>query len=147
MRFKKIFISSNRTEHLIRGTADNIIKASNYSDINRLFRATAFVVRFAKTLFRKVKGENLKLFNYADASEIYEAKIHWIKGNDQLFLLKNENYENLSKNLTLKFDEENSIRCYNRLDKGHTYNHPIMLTKNRELTKLIQSNVSTADMP
>ena len=61
-------------------------------------------------------------------------------------LLKNENYENLSKNLTLKFDEENSIRCFNRLDNGNKYNHPIILSKNRELTKLIQSNLSIADI-
>ena len=45
---------------------------------NRLFRATAFVVRFAKNLFWKVKGE-IQNFNYVDASEIYEAKIHKVK--------------------------------------------------------------------
>ena len=94
---KNVVITGNKIEHLIPSTVDNIIKASNYSDINRLFRVTAFVVRFVKNLFRKVKGENLKLFNYADANEIYEAKIHWVKAN-QLLLLKSENYENLSKN-------------------------------------------------
>ena len=99
---KNVVITSNKIEHLIPSTIDNIIKASNYSDINRLFRFTAFVVRFVKNLFRKIKGENLKLFNYADASEIYEAKIHWIKAN-QLLLLKSENCENLSKNLTFNF--------------------------------------------
>ena len=106
---KNVVITSNKIEHLIPSTIDNIIKASNYSDINRLFRFTAFVVRFVKNLFRKIKGENLKLFNYADASEIYEAKIQWIKAN-QLLLSKSENYESLSKNLTLKFNEENIIR-------------------------------------
>ena len=94
---KNVVITGNKIEHLIPSTVDNIIKACNYSDINRLFRVTAFVVRFVKNLFRKVKGENLKLFNYADANEIYEAKIHWVKAN-QLLLLKSENYENLSKN-------------------------------------------------
>ena len=101
MRFKKnVVITSNKIEHLIHSTVDNLIKPTNYSDINRLFRVTAFVARFVKNLFWKVKGENLKLLNYADASEIYETKIHWIKAN-QLLLLKSENYENLSKNLTL----------------------------------------------
>ena len=69
----------------------------------------AFVIRFVKNLFQKVKGKNLKLFNYVNASEIYEAKIYWIKAN-QLLLLKSENYENLLKNLTLKCDEENINR-------------------------------------
>ena len=72
-------VASNKIEHLIPSTVDNIIKASNYSDINRLIRVTAFVVRFAKSLFRKVKGKKVKQFNYADANESHEAKIHWIK--------------------------------------------------------------------
>ena len=72
-------VASNKIEHLIPSTVDNKIKASNYSDINRLIRVTAFVVRFAKSLFRKVKGKKVKQFNYADANESHEAKIHWIK--------------------------------------------------------------------
>ena len=112
------------------------MKASNHSDINRLFRVTVFVVRFVKNIFRKVRRENLKLFNYVDACEIYEAKTHWIKAN-QLLLLKSENYEKLSKNLTLKFDEEKIIRCYSRLENGNKNSHPIMLSRNHELTKLI----------
>ena len=106
-------------------TVHNINKASNYSDINQLFRATTFVVRFVKNLFQKVKGKNLKIFNYGDASQINEAKIHWMKAN-QLLLLKSENYENLSKNLTLKFDGENIIRCYSRLENGNENSYPIM---------------------
>ena len=106
-------------------TVHNINKASNYSDINQLFRATTFVVRFVKNLFQKVKGKNLKIFNYGDVSQINEAKIHWIKAN-QLLLLKSENYENLPKNLTLKFDGENIIRCYSRLENGNENSYPIM---------------------
>ena len=71
VRFKKnLVITSDKIKHLKPSTVDNIIKASNYSDLNRLFRVTAFIVRFVKNIFRKVKGENLKLFNYVDASEI-----------------------------------------------------------------------------
>ena len=84
----------------------------------------AFVIRFVKNLFQKVKGKNLKLFNYVNASEIYEVKIYWIKAN-QLLLLKSENYENLLKNLTLKCDEENINRYYSRLENGNKNSHPI----------------------
>ena len=125
---KNVVITSNKIEHLIPSTVDNIIKASNYSDINSLFRVTAFAVRFVKNLFRKIKGENLKLYNYADASEIYETKTHWIKAN-QLLLLKSENYENLSQNLTLKFDEENIVRRYSRLENGNTKKPPYNVVK------------------
>ena len=83
-----------------------------------------FVIRFVKNLFQKVKGKNWKLFNYVNASEIYEAKIHWIKVN-QILLLKSENYENLSKNLTLKFDEENINQYYSRLENGNKNSDPI----------------------
>ena len=83
-----------------------------------------------------MKAENLKLFNFADTGEIYEAIIHWIKAN-QLLFLKSENYENLSKTLTLKFDEENIIRCYSRLENGNKNSHLIVLSRNHELTKLI----------
>ena len=51
-------------------------------------------------------------------------------------LLKSENYENLSKIFTVKFDEENIIRCDSRLQKENKNSHPIMLSRN-ELTKLI----------
>ena len=125
---KNFVITSNKIEHLIPSTVDNIIKASNYSDINSLFRVTAFAVRFVKNLFRKIKGENLKLYNYADASEIYETKTHWIKAN-QLLLLKSENYENLSQNLTLKFDEENIVRRYSRLENGNIKKPPYNVVK------------------
>ena len=125
---KNVVITSNKIEHLIPSTVDNIIKASNYSDINSLFRVTAFAVRFVKNLFRKIKGENLKLYNYADASEIYETKTHWIKAN-KLLLLKSENYENLSQNLTLKFDEENIVRRYSRLENGNIKKPPYNVVK------------------
>ena len=54
-------------------------------------------------------------------------------------LLKSENYEKLDEEniLPLKFDEESIIRCYSRLENGNKNSHPIMLSKNYELTKLM----------
>ena len=45
---KNVVITSTKIERLIPSTVDNIIQASNYSGINRLFRVTTFVVRFVK---------------------------------------------------------------------------------------------------
>ena len=101
-----------------------------------MFRVTALVIRFVKNLIRKVKGDDLYLKNFVDAKEIYDAKFHWIKAN-QLCLLKSDNYENLSKNLSLKFDKNNIIRCYGRLEKQTENEHPIMLSRDHYLTKLI----------
>ena len=55
---KNVVITSNKIEHLIPSTVDKIIKACNYSDINSLFRVTAFVVRFVENLFQKARIKN-----------------------------------------------------------------------------------------
>ena len=41
------------------------------------------------------------------------------------------------KNPSLKFDKENIIRCYGRLANETENKHPIMLSQNHDLTKLI----------
>ena len=102
----------------------------------KLFRVTALVIRFVKNLFRKIKGDSLNLNSYIDAKEIYKAKVHWVKAN-QLRLLKNENYEHLSKNHSLKLDKENIIRCYSCLENETENKHPIKLSQNHDLTKLL----------
>ena len=101
---------SSKVEHLPINTMDNIIDIKGYSNVMKLFRVTALVIRFVKNVFRKIKGDNLNLNSYIDAKEICETKVHWVKAN-QLRLLKSKNYEYLSKNLSLKFDKENIIRC------------------------------------
>ena len=45
---KNVVITSNKIEHLIPSTVGNTIKASNYSDINKLFRVTACQKPFLK---------------------------------------------------------------------------------------------------
>ena len=63
-------------EHLLNNTMDNIIDIKGYSDVMKLFRVTALVIRFVKNIFRKIKGDNLNLNNYVDAKEICEGKVH-----------------------------------------------------------------------
>ena len=93
----------------------------------KLFCVTALVIRLVKNLFRKIKVDNLNLNSYVDAKEICKAKFHWVKVN-QLRLLKSRNYKHLSKNLSLKLDKENIIRCYGRLENKTENKHPIMLS-------------------
>ena len=129
-------VISSKVEYLPINTLDNIIGIKGYSDVVKLFRVTALVIRFVKNLFRKVKGDNLNLNSYVDAKEICKAKDHWVKAN-QVRLLKSDNYEHLKKNLSLKFDKENIIRCYGRLENKTENKHPIMLPRNHDLTKLL----------
>ena len=94
-------------------------------------------MRFVKKVFRKIKGDNLNLNSYAYAKEICQAKkVHCVNAN-QLHLLKSDNYEHLLKNLSLKFDKENIIRCYGRLENETENKHLIMLSQNHDLTKLL----------
>ena len=74
--------------------------------------------------------------SYVDAKEIREAKVYWVKAN-QLRLLKSDNYEHVQKNVSLKFDKENIVFCYCRLENETENKHPIMLSRNYDLTKLL----------
>ena len=85
---------------------DNIIDIRDYSDVIKLFRVAALVIRFLKNLFRKIKGDNLNMNSYVGKGNLQSQSS---KAN-QLRLLKSGNYEHLSKNLSLKFDKENIIR-------------------------------------
>ena len=69
-------VISSKVEHLLNNTMDNIIDIKGYSDVMKLFRVTALVIRFVKNIFRKIKGDNLNLNNYVDAKKICEAKVH-----------------------------------------------------------------------
>ena len=44
---------------------------------------------------------------------------------------------NFSKNFSLKFDKENIIRCYSRLENETENKYPIMLSRNHDLTELL----------
>ena len=100
----------SKVEHLPIpiNTMDNIIDIKGYSDVIKLFRVTALVIGFVKNLFLKIKGDYLHLNSYVDAKKIYKAKVQWVKGN-QFSLLKSENYEHFSKNLSLKFDHSSIL--------------------------------------
>ena len=69
-------VISSKVEHLPINIMDNIIDIKGYSDVMKLFRVTALVIRFVKNLFRKIKGDNLNLNSYVDAKKICEAKVH-----------------------------------------------------------------------
>ena len=57
--------------------------------------------------------------------------------DNRLRLLKSDNYKHLSRNLSLKLDKENIIRCESQLENETENKHPIMLSRNHDLTKLI----------
>ena len=74
-------VNSAKFEHLPVNVMHNTIDIKGYSDVIKLFRVTALVVRFAENLLRKIKGNNLNLNSYVDGKEIYEVKVHSVKAN------------------------------------------------------------------
>ena len=119
-------VNSSKLEHLPINTMDNTIGIKNYSDVIKSFRVTALAVKFAENILRKIKGDNLNLNSYVLAKEICEEKVHSVRAN-QLRLLKNDIYEHLWKNLSLKFLKENIICCYARLENETKKKHPTTL--------------------
>ena len=75
-RETKYKATSSRVEHL---PIVIVIDVKSYSNAIKLFRVTALMIRFAKNLFRKIKGGNLNMNSYVEAKKIYEAKVHWVK--------------------------------------------------------------------
>ena len=110
---------------------DNIIDIKGYSDVMKLFRD-----QICEKLISKKLNKKTYLSSYVDAKEIREAKVYWVKAN-QLRLLKSDNYEHVQKNVSLKFDKENIVFCYCRLENETENKHPIMLSRNYDLTKLL----------
>ena len=115
---------------------ENVICLKKYSNVMKLFRVTALIIRFVKNLKRQKKKEQLTLNCYVSAIEISEAKTLWIKANQQ-HLVNNESYKNLAKDLMLKYDQENIIRCYGRLKNYTNTTPPIMLSRSHHLTELL----------
>ena len=115
-------VTSSKVGYITINTIDNTIDIRGYRDIIKVVRVTIFVIKFVKNLFREIKGDYLNLDSYVDATEFYEAKVRWVKTHP-LSLLKNVNYEHLLKNLSLKFDEESTIRFYGFLQNKTENKH------------------------
>ena len=115
-------VTSSKVGYITINTIDNTIDIRGYRDIIKVVRVTIFVIKFVKNLFRKIKGDYLNLDSYVDPTEFYEAKVRWVKSHP-LSLLKNVNYEHLLKNLSLKFDEESTIRFYGCLQNKTENKH------------------------
>ena len=86
----------------------------------------------------KLKGLPLTLNKYVITSEIKDAKIQWIKENQNS--LGNETCDELRDNLNLQVDDSGVIRTYSRLKNAKVpfdSKAPIFLNKKHKLAELI----------
>jgi len=118
---------------------ETIMPVNRYSNLNKLHRVTALVIKFISKLRKKIKSE-LTCAN--------EAKIYWIKKeqsshfNESLTFLNNpsRNIPTLVNNLNLYLDSDGIIRSKGRLERCHQFSseakNPILIPKESFLTQL-----------
>ena len=62
---------------------EKVISIKNISDVNNLFRFSAWVLRFITNFKKKGRNEKLSLDKFIQSSEINYAKILWLQANQQ----------------------------------------------------------------
>ena len=73
---------------------EKVISIKRVSDVNKLFRLTAWVLRFIANLKKKRRNKKLNLHKFIQSSEIIYAKIFWLQVNQQT-LEEGQNFINL----------------------------------------------------
>ena len=103
---------SNSSEEL--NYIDNIMDTKRYSNLNKLYIVTSFVMRFIGNLRRKRNNEQLLLEDVITLDEISQAKRVWLKANQDV-LRHGSNFHNLKQQLNLFEDEFSFLHCKGRL--------------------------------
>ena len=117
---------------------ENLIEIKNYNRLEKLFRVTAWTLRFKNNLNLKIAKKELNLSSVISIDEIRAAEIHWIRSNQSH--IPNENVKNWEQNLNLFRDEDGIIRCKGRLEHAplpYESRNPILLTTKHRLALLI----------
>ena len=120
-----------------RCSAERVIDLDGFSSSERLFRVTAWVLRFIRKMRTGKEGED-RQFGELSVHELVEAERVWIK-EAQAKLKTEEKYAQFSVSLRLK-EEEGILRCQGRLkhsDSEFDNRYPIILPKEHRLTELI----------
>ena len=119
-----------------------IISCRDYSNLGRLVRVTAYVLKFIN-LLRRSKSPDLQQSNQNDevltASDLDTALTYWLK-ELQSTLPQSQSFQIWSHQFGLYKDQNGLWRCGGRLGNAgvpQDAKHPIFLPKNHYLTELI----------
>ena len=116
----------------------NIIDVNRYNDLMKLFRITAYVIRFISNIKAKINGKALCLSKYVISRELIDARLIWIKENQSTLDVKY--YDDSKVNLNLKKDEFGVVRSFSRLkhaDMPFDTKAPILINTKHKLAELI----------
>ena len=110
----------------------------NKFNVLKLFRVTAFVLRFINNVKKKIKKKEIALKSHVTTIEMSEAKLLWLQDN-QSQLKQSKSYLEIKNTLNLHEDDM-LIRSYNRLKNvkiPFDNKAPITLDRNYKLTELL----------
>ena len=119
-----------------------IIDCSQFSMIQRLFRVTAYVLKFTSILKQRVKSNNNMSSTSStilSTAEISHTETLWIK-EAQTTLVKDKKFASWKKQFNLFLDPIGLWRCGGRLSNAevpYSTKHPILLPRNHYLSTLI----------
>ena len=116
-----------------------IIDVNKFNDVLKLFRVTAFVLRFINNVKKKKIKKKIILKSHVTTIEMSEAKLLWLRDN-QSQLKQSKNYLEIKNTLNLHEDDNTLIRSYSRLKNAKIpfdSKAPIMLDRNHKLTELL----------
>eukprot|EP00795_Rhopilema_esculentum_P006774 gene6774-12340_t len=91
---------------------ENVIKAEDFSDENRLFRVSAYVFRFVENLKRRLLKEDIET-NDLTVEEVENARISWLRVI-QSHLSSERNFDKNLVYLRVYEDENGLLRCRGR---------------------------------
>ncbi|XP_068712813.1 uncharacterized protein [Montipora foliosa] len=116
-----------------------IMRAEDISDLQRLLRVTALVLKFVRTMRSSLKKDIPSPSESAAQDIMVDAETIWIK-EVQKSLSKNPKFEIWRKQFGIFTDSQGIMRCNGRLSKADlppSIKHPILLDKGHHITSLI----------
>ena len=116
----------------------SIMDVTRYGTFWKLFRITAWVVRFVWNIRAKLRGKQKISDEFLHTEETEAARKMWLI-SAQEDLKKEKHFPELEKRLGIK-ENDGILRCYGRLDHavlGEEAKHPLILPKHHPVTRLI----------
>ena len=138
---QKITLLATSCDGSIIPAVNQINNVEAYSDINKLFRVTGYVLRFIHNLRKRINAEGLELSNYVTVEEYRKAEQLWIKDNQ----VKLNESKVLCKQLTVIPDSNGILRCIGRINNAslpYDVKNPILLDRKHKVNCLRSSSSS-----
>ena len=135
------------TNVVVNETADSqsineIINCEDYSDIDKLFRVTAYVLKFIHKIKSKHINGELSTESPNEFEQFLEkATLYWHKETQKVFF-KDPKFKEIEKNLGTFIDNEGVIRVGGRLQNAplpYSTKYPVLLPRSHRFTTLVIS--------